>query len=70
MAVQVQIVDSSLKVHREDQAHQAKVMISVQVTDENMIEPMKVYSLAHQLHLCGLTTIHKERSALHFNELR
>jgi len=70
MTVQVQIVDSSLKVHREDQAHQAKIVIAVQVTDENMIEPVKIYSLTHQLHLCGFTAIHKKRPALHFNELR
>src|SRR5690606_36417904 len=69
MTVTVQIVHASLQVHREDQAHQAQVMIAVQVTDKNMIDAVEVYLKAHQLQLSSFAAIDHKEFVLDLNEL-
>jgi hypothetical protein len=64
VTINVQVIRSPLQVKREDKAHQAEVMISMQVADKNMIDAMKVGLHPHQLHLRSFSTVNKERSIL------
>ena len=70
VAIEVQIADSSLKVHGKNQTHQTEVMIAVQVAYEDMVYTMEINLQAHELHLCALATIYHEMTALHFHKLR
>jgi hypothetical protein len=44
-------------------------MIAVQMTDEDVIYPMKVSLHAHELHLSSFATINQERSTLNLDKL-
>ena len=70
VTVKVQVISPALKVHREDQAHEPQIMIAVQVTDENMVDTMKVYLEMHELHLHTFTAVDQEVLILNFHELR
>lgn len=67
MAVNVQVICPSVEMHREDQSHQPEVVVAMQVTDENVTDPMNVRLVPHQLHLSPFATVDKERSVLYFN---
>jgi hypothetical protein len=56
-------------MHSEDQPHDAKVVIAMQVADKNVIDAKKIGLKFHQLHLCSFTTIHKKMPVLYFNQL-
>lgn len=64
IAVEVQIIRTLLQVHGKEQAHQSQVMITVQVTDENMIDLMKRHLVAAQLHLHTFTAIDQKMTVL------
>src|SRR5687768_14178747 len=68
--VKVKVVCATHQMHSEDQTHQAKVMIAVQVRDENMVDAMKVRLKAHKLHLRSFPAIHQKETILNFHELR
>ena len=65
----MQFIGSALKVHGEDESHQAKVMITVQVTDENVIDAMEVYLKTHELHLGTFAAINEKNTILNFDQL-
>jgi len=56
-------------MHGEDQTHQSKIMIAVQVADEDVIDPVEVSLHPHKLHLRGFAAIHQECAILNFNVL-
>ena len=60
MTVQVQIVCATLKMHREDQAHQSQIMIAVKVADQYVIDSVKICLVAHKLHLGRFPAIDQE----------
>jgi len=53
----MQIIASLVKVHGEQQWHQTKVMVSVQMTNEDVIDLMYRDLKLSQLHLRTLTAI-------------
>lgn len=69
VAVQMQVGHPALKVHRKDQPHQAKVMITVKVTDKDMIDAVKICLHAHKLDLGCFTTVNEKSAALYFDVL-
>jgi hypothetical protein len=66
----MEIGRSALQVQGEEQAHQPQVMVSVEVTDEDVIDFMIGQALCHQLHLSTLTAVDQEKAILEINELR
>jgi hypothetical protein len=45
-------------------------MVSVQMTDENVSDSVKVDLISHQLHLASLTAVNQEISILNLYQLR
>lgn len=70
MAVEVQISCSVIQVHGKEQAHEAEVMIAMQVRNKNMMDAMNGAVVLHQLHLCAFSAIHQEKFVLDFDQLR
>ena len=68
-AIDVQVVDPLLQVHGEQKPHESKVMIPVQMTDQNMVDPMKAHLVFHHLYLAPFPTIHKKRAVLDLHTL-
>ena len=69
VTVKVQVIHSSLQVHGEEQSHQAKVMVAVKVCDKDMIDPVEVGLVLHELHLGAFATVDQEITASYFQEL-
>ena len=65
----MQFIGSALKVHGEDESHQAEVMVTMQVTDKNVIDTMEVCLKTHELHLGSFAAINKENTILNFDQL-
>ena len=65
----MQIIDPSLQVHGEDQTHQAEVVVTVEVADEDVVYPVEVCLHPHKLHLRTFATVDQERFILNFNVL-
>jgi hypothetical protein len=70
MTIDVKIVCAVLQVHGKNQSHQSEVMITMQVTYENMIDPVKVYLETHELHWASFAAVNQEITILNFNQLR
>ena len=70
VAVQMQVVGAAQQMHGEDQAHQSKVVIAVQMCDEDMVYAMHVRLIAHQLHLRAFATIDEKITVLNLDQLR
>ena len=70
MSIEVKVIRSPLQVHGEDEAHQPKVVVAVQVADKNMIDAVKVRLKAHELHLRGFPAVDKEIVILDLEQLR
>jgi hypothetical protein len=47
-------------MHGKDQPQQPKIMIAVQVTDENVSNTVKVSLVPHELHLGAFTAVNEE----------
>lgn len=60
VAVQVEGSFPVLEVHGEEQAHQPEVMITMQVTDENVPDPMDVNSIVGELYLGTFAAINQK----------
>jgi hypothetical protein len=60
VAVQVEGSFSSLQVHGKEQAHQSQVMITMQVADEDVSDPVDVDALIRQLNLGSFTAIYQK----------
>ena len=69
VAVYMELVCPALKMHREDQSHQAQVMITVEVTDEDAVDAVEIDLKMHELHLHTFAAVHQEILILNFNEL-
>lgn len=69
VTIYVQVAGSALQVQGKDEAHQSEVVITVQMTNEDVIDSMKVCLHAHELHLSTFATINQERSTLNLDEL-
>ena len=69
MAVEMQIVCPSEEMHCKDKPHQAQVMITVQMTYKNIVDPVKIGLKPHELHLSAFATIDQEMPVLHFDQL-
>ena len=69
MTVKVEIIGSTQKVHGEDQPHQSEIMIAVEVRNEDMIDPVHVCLIAHELHLRTFSAINKEIPVLYLYQL-
>lgn len=63
-AMHMQIVGTFIQMHRKDQAHQAQVVITMKVADEDAVYLMKRYLEAHHLHLHTLPAVNKEMPVL------
>jgi hypothetical protein len=70
VAVKVKVICPALEVHGKKQSHQSEVMVSMQMADENVVDPVEICLKAHQLHLCTFSTIYKEVPVLNFYQLR
>jgi len=53
-----------------DHANQAKHMVTMQVTDEDMIAAIRLYPIPKDLHLCPLSTIDQKRMVFNLQNLR
>lgn len=69
LTVNVQIFFAVVQVHGEEQAHQAQVMIAMQVRDKYMINAMDVSVKAGKLQLCAFTTINQKMFVLYLYQL-
>lgn len=69
LAVDVQVFFAVVQVHGEEQAHQAQVMIAMQVRDKYMINAMDVSVKAGKLQLCAFTTINQKMFVLYLYQL-
>jgi hypothetical protein len=56
-------------MHCKDKAHQAEVMITVQMAYEDIVDPVKIGLKPHELHLGPFATIDKKMSVLNFDQL-
>jgi hypothetical protein len=45
-------------------------MISMKVTDKDVIDAMEIYLQAHQLHLCTFPAVYQKMPVLDFDQLR
>ena len=54
-------------MHGEDKPHETEIMISMKVTDKDVIDAMKIYLQAHELHLCPFAAVNEEMPVLNFN---
>lgn len=70
LAVNMKVICPSQQVHRKNEPHKAKVMITVQVTDEDVIDPVQVGLETHELHLGTFAAIDQEVPVLYLNQLR
>jgi len=66
----MQLMFPPQQVHGKQQAHQTKVMITVQVTDKNVIDAMVGDLVTHELHLRPFTTINEDVPVLYVEILR
>ena len=69
MAVDMEVVGTSLQVHGEDQTKEPEIMITMQVTDEDVIDAMEVSLLLHQLHLCAFAAVNEKTTSLDLHQL-
>jgi hypothetical protein len=60
VCIYVKRVHATLQMHGKDQPQQPKIMIAVQVTDENVINTVKVSLVPHELHLGAFTAVNEE----------
>jgi hypothetical protein len=67
--VEVELLVSAQQAHARDQANQAKIMIPVQVRDENMIDAASPDLVFVHLCLCALSAIHEEEMVVERNHL-
>jgi hypothetical protein len=58
-AEEVERAGALLQVHGREQTGQAKVVVTVQVTDEDITNALMLYFVTHQLHLCTLAAINQ-----------
>jgi hypothetical protein len=49
------------QTHARQQAYQSEVMITVQMRNENVIDPASSYFISRQLHLRSFATIHQKQ---------
>lgn len=70
MGVKMQIIGSALQLEREQQTHEAKVVVSVQVTYKDVVNLVVGQIKSHQLHLRSFATVNKKMSVLNSKELR
>ena len=56
-------------MHGKDQPHQTQKVIAVQMTDEDVANAMKIYLVAHHLHLAPFAAINQEETVLNFHQL-
>src|SRR5690348_8271430 len=64
MRIKMQIGVAMVQMHRVQQSHQAKIMIAVEVTDEDMTDAMKADVGLLQLKLGALATVDHEVAVL------
>jgi hypothetical protein len=56
-------------MHGKDETHQTQKVIAVQMTDEDVANAMKIYLVAHHLHLATFAAIDEEKTVLNFHQL-
>lgn len=69
MAVEVQVSFAVVEVHGKEQAHQAQVVVAMQVGDEDVTDAVPVGFKFHELHLGAFTTINQHNVILDFDQL-
>ena len=69
MAIEVKVIHSSLQMHREQQAHETEEVIAMKVANEDVVDPVKVCLMLHQLNLSSFSTVDQEITAFDFQEL-
>lgn len=67
MTMDVNFVCPSQQMHGEEQTHQTEVMITMQVTDEDVADSMKIGLIFHQLYLRTFATIDQEIAVFNLN---
>jgi hypothetical protein len=68
--VKMKVICSAQQVHGKDQSHQPQVMVAMQMTYKNMIDPVQVRLETHELYLRAFATIDKKMSVLDLHQLR
>jgi hypothetical protein len=58
-AVEVDGGRALLQVHGGKQAHQSKIMVTVEVTYKDVTNALMLYLVSHQLHLCTFAAIYQ-----------
>jgi len=66
----MQIVHPVLQVHGEEQSRQAQIVIAVQVTYKNMIDPVVGKLKSHELHLSPFTAVDEKVAILDLHPMR
>ena len=69
VTVKMKIVRTSQEMQCEDQPHQTEIMIAVEMRNEDMIDPVHVCLIAHELHLRTFPAVDKEIPVLDLDQL-
>lgn len=69
VTVKMKVIGSAQQVHGEDQSHQTKIMVTMKVRDEDMVDAMQIYLIAHELHLRPFSAIDQKITIPDFYQL-
>jgi hypothetical protein len=69
ISVYVQFVFPAKQVQGSDHAHQAEIVVAVQVGYEDMTDLLQADMLPSQLHLCSFCTIEEQELSMHIDKL-
>ena len=57
MTVKMEVIYPALQVHGENQTHQTQIMVTMEMTDKDVVYPMEVCLHSHELHLRAFSTV-------------
>src|SRR5690554_4298380 len=68
-AIQVQLILAAHQMHRRQQPHQPKVMVAMQVANENVLDTVRLHAKTHKLHLRAFAAIDQVKLFVVVDEL-
>jgi hypothetical protein len=68
-SVQVQVLLTALQMHSGQEAYQAEIMVTVQVTDKYIVYPAGLGAVFFQLHLRTLAAVYQYKLIFYLQQL-
>lgn len=65
----MQLISPSIQVHRVDQSYQAKIVVAMQMGNEDMVDLLQAETWFTQLHLCPFPAIQQKHTVSQYNEM-